>query len=73
MFGLRLIALRILSRRVQGECASSGLVDGIRDVLGLSGMVRCVQEWCSLLQECLISNVGAAMGSGMLQMGSGML
>ena len=28
----------------RGEHASSGLVDGIRDVLGSLGMVRCVQE-----------------------------
>ena len=59
------------SFRFGGEHASSGLVDGIQDVSGWLGMVRCVREWCSPLQECLLSNIGAANSSGMLQMGSG--
>ena len=59
--------------RFRGERASSGLVDGIRDVSGSSGMVRCVWEWCSPLRECLLSKRRCSIPLGMLQMSSGML
>ena len=36
----------------RGERTSSGLADGIQDVSGSSGMIRCVWEWCSPLREC---------------------
>ena len=40
------------------------LVDGVQDVLGLLGMVRCVWEWCSPLRECLLSKCQCSRGFG---------